>query len=176
MIIDGETVYALGVRHRDGRLHLFLRVVRAPSGIYIVFAAGQHRPGIGRKAYNPHSSWHKDGRVHHKSYDRPWIREKRQGLDGFRGAEPFIVTSVDQMLASGLPECNPAEFTSVMEVPVGVLDVTPGHQQVHVDIVAPGSVPPTSGFGEYPLMSWWLSDGSPSIVVSVYKLSPLSNH
>ncbi len=161
--------YAIAARHEDGRLRLFLRVVRAVSGIYVVFAAGQQRPGIGRRAYNPHSSWHRDGRVHHKSYDCGWMRQRRQGLVGFTGAEPFVSTSVDQLVVPVLPECNPSEFSTVMEVPVPLLDTSPGRQQISVDLVAEGSVPPTIGFGERTLKRWWLTGDRPGIVVSLYE-------
>lgn len=164
-------MYAFGVRHRDGRLHLFLRVVRAPSGIYVVWAAGQRRARIRGRAYDPHSSWHKDGRVNHKSYGVPWIRQQRQRLDNFRGAEFFIATPVDQMLAPQLPECNPMGFASVTVVAVDVIDVTPGRQQLHVDLVEPGLVPPPIGLGERPLMRWWLYDSTPNIVVSLYQFN-----
>ena|SRR3989442_5627086 len=55
---NGRKTHAVAIRKDDGTLRLFLRIVRAPSGIYVVFAAGQDRPGILKKAYNPHSSWH----------------------------------------------------------------------------------------------------------------------
>ncbi len=163
------TAYAIAARNPDTTLRLFLRVVRAPSGIYVVFASGQRRPGIGRKQYNPHASWHRDGRVHQKSHDRRWIRQTRQALAGFTGAEPFISTSVDQLLAPELPECNPSEFSTVMEVPV--LDTRPGRQQICVDLVASGAEPPAFSFGERVLMRWWITDDSPGIVVSLYQLS-----
>ena len=163
------TAHALAARHHDGSLHLFLRVVRAASGIYVVFAAGQRRPGIGRKSYDPHSSWHHDGRVHHKSYDRALMRQRRQSLSGFAGSEPFITTSVDQMVVPQLPECNPGEFTTIMEVRVALLDVTPGRQSICIDLVADESMPPTVGFAERTVERWWLGGDSPSIVVSLYE-------
>lgn len=167
------SAYAIAAKHEGGRLCLFLRIVRAPSGVYVVFAAGQHRPGIGRKAYDPHSSWHRDGRVHHKSYDRAWTRQRqRQSLDGFRGAEPFVATPVDQMVVPALPECDPAAFTEVLEISVASLDVAPSRQKIHVDLVAAGSPPPVVGFGERPRKRWWLEDASPSIVVSLYEFPP----
>lgn len=163
------TAHALATRHPNGELRLFLRVVRAPSGVYVVFAAGQHRPG-----HDPHSSWHRDGRVHQKSYARTWIRRQRQPLDSFGGAEPFIATSVDQMPAAGLPECVPTQFATVMDVSLGVIDVTPGRQQVHIDLVAAGAAPPAVGLGERPLLRWWLNDDAPSIVISLYEFPPLN--
>ena len=162
--------HAVAIRDDDGRLHLFLRIVRAPSGIYVVFAAGQVRPGIRGKAYDPHSSWHRDGRVHEKSYDRTWMRRRRQPLDSFNGNEPFVTTSVDQESAKKLPACDPTEFVTVMEVPLSFLDVIPKGCQFHIDLVAPGTKPPAVGFRHEVLRRWWLSDGVPGIVVSFYAL------
>jgi hypothetical protein len=167
--------YGLGAQHQDGSIRLFLRIIRRlHSGIYIVFAAGQNHPGIKRKAYEPHSSWHTDGRVHHKSYDRILLPpEKKQRLDAFKGAERFVATPVDQMLACTLPECKPEKFIGVMEVAVSSLDVTPGRQQLYVDLVELGSMPLPIECGERLLVRWWLNDAAPSIVVSLYEFSTL---
>ena len=82
------------------------------------------------------------------------------------------MTSVDQMPAAGLPECVSTEFATVMDVSLGVIDVTPGRQQVHIDLVAAGAAPPAVGLGERPLLRWWLNDDAPSIVISLYELNP----
>ncbi len=85
------STHAVAIRRGDGTVALFLRVVRSLSGIYAMFAAGQHRAG-----HDPHSSWHRDGRVHHKSFGREFTRRYRQALGAFAGAEPFITTSVSR--------------------------------------------------------------------------------
>jgi len=161
--------HAIAVRDVDSRLRLFLRISRAQSGIYVVFAAGQLRQEAGGRAFNPHSSWHRDGRVHAKSYNRPWNRRQRQPLDSFEGAEPFIATSLDQAVA-GLPTCEPGQFENVMEVPVELLDGSPGHRQVHVDLVGPGAEPPPLGFTARLLRRWPLL-GTPTIVISLYDVT-----
>lgn len=161
--------HAIAVRDVDSGLRLFLRISRAPSGIYVVFAAGQLRQGVGGKAYNPHSSWHRDGRVHVKSYNRPWNRQQRQPLDSFEDAEQFVATSLDQA-AAGLPTCEPGQFESVIEVPVKLLCGNPGHRLVHVDLVGPGAEPPPLGFSARLLRRWPLP-GAPTIVISLYDVA-----
>jgi len=76
------------------------------------------------------------------------------------------------MVVPALPECDPTAFAEVLEIPVASLDLAPGRQQIHVDLVAAGSTPPAVGFGERPRKRWWLEDGSPSIVVSLYEFPP----
>jgi len=73
------------------------------------------------------------------------------------------------MVVPQLPECNPGEFTTIMEVPVALLDVTPGRQSICIDLVADESMPPAVGFGERTVERWWLGGDSPSIVVSLYE-------
>ena len=154
------TSIALAARHAHGPLRLFLRLVRSSSGIYVVFAAGQQRPGVGRKAYNPHASWHRDGRVHQKSYNRTWTREKRQALGNFAGSEPFVVTPTDQMVVHSLPECVPPEFDSVMEVDVDKLGTNGACHHVNIDLVAESTDPLPLGSGGQALNRWFLDEAS----------------
>src|SRR5207244_4294592 len=107
----------VAIRRDDATLALFLRVTRSRSGIYVIFSAGQDRPG-----HDPHSSWHQDGRVHHKSFRREFMRTKRQPLDSFVGAEFFITTSTDRASARHLPDCDPTEFDRVIEISAGHLN------------------------------------------------------
>jgi hypothetical protein len=97
------------------------------------------------------------------------MRQRRQSLSGFAGSEPFITTTVDQMVVPQLPECDPGEFATVMEVPVALLDATPGRQSICVDLVADKSMPPAVGFGERTVERWWLGGDSPNIVLSLYE-------
>jgi hypothetical protein len=163
--------WAIAVRRTNGDLRLFWRVRRSPQGhIYQVFAAGLGYPRILGGAYDPHTSWHLDGRFHTKGHGRVWHRQRRQRLNAFVGAEPFISTSVDQMAAPGLPECNPAGFEGTMEVSLQVIDITPGRQQLHMDLVAAGQQPPAHGLGERPIVRWLLQDREPWIVITLYEL------
>jgi hypothetical protein len=147
-------------------------VKRCPQGhIYQVFAAGQAYPRIHGKAYNPHTSWHLDGRYHTKGYEREWRREQRMRLDAFKGSACFMATTVDQMASNGLPELQPTQFDGIMELALATIDVTPGRQQLHMDLVAAGVAVPVLGFGETPIVRWLLQDREPWIVITLYQRS-----
>ena len=145
---------------------------RCPQGhIYQVFAAGQTYPRTGGKAYDPHTSWHLDGRFHTKGHDRIWHRQQRQRLDAFTGAEFFISTTVDQMTAPGLAVCDPASFDGTMEVGLDSITVAgPARQQLHMDLVEPGYEPLAHGLGERPVVRWLLQDRAPWIVITLYEI------
>jgi hypothetical protein len=158
---------AVAIRGTDGTLALLLRVVRSPSGIYVVFAAGQHR-----KRHDPHTSWHRDGRFHHKSFDREiFERRKRQPLEGFVGVESFITTSTNRTDAPHLPACDPAEFTNVMEVPITVLKEAPHGTQVHVELLGPESEPVVPTPGHRLIQRHVVADENPRIAISLYDVS-----
>jgi len=164
--------WAVAVRRPDGGLRLFWRVRRCPQGhIYVMFSAGQDRPRASTgKSYDPHTSWHLDGRYHNKSYDEPWQRQQRQRLDAFTGTEYFIATSVDQMLAAGLPNCVASQFDQVLELNMNVLDRQ--RQQLQLALVSPGLEPPPAvGPGERSIERWTLADRLPWIVVTLYDYS-----
>jgi hypothetical protein len=79
----GEYRYAVAVRDETGRLWLTLWVRRDPKGEYFVMLPRKD----GR--WNPHASYHRDGRLHSKSYGRKLLpAQKRQPLnEAFRGSE-----------------------------------------------------------------------------------------
>lgn len=162
--------WAVAVRWPSGELGLFWRVRRSPSGIYQVFCALQDEARIDGRAHDPHTSWHTDGRFHSKGYDRVWHRQRRQRLDAFTGAEPFISTSADQMLSAGLPICDFADFDEVLEIGRDVIDPAQGRQQLHLDLSEPGVAPFAHGLGERPVVRHVLQDDVPSIVVTLYAL------
>jgi len=161
------TKYAIAIQREDGTLVLFLRVVRSPSGIYVVFAAGQDRPG-----HDPHSSWHRDGRVHHKSFEREFIRRRGQALASLIGTEPFVTTSVTRDAASHLPHCDPVKFDSVVEIPAQLLNDPPNRTQVHVELLAVDAVPAVPVFEHRLVERSVINDEMPAIGVSFYD-SPL---
>ena len=161
--------HAVALRREDGSLALFLRVNRAPSGIYVVWAAGQHRPG-----HDPHSSWHRDGRVHHKSFNREFQRSRRQPLGpGFTGAEYFLQTNVMRGSA-GLPTCDPAEFDSVFTVPTVLLGDVPSGSDVYIELLGPGAEPAAPLFEHRLIDRARFNEEIPTIAVSFYDVRLLA--
>jgi hypothetical protein len=164
------SAHAVAIRRDHGTLALFLRVARSRSGIYVVFAAGQERPG-----HDPHSSWHRDGRVHHKSFKGEFMRRRRQPLDAsFTGTEPFITTSTTRASAPLLPDCQPGQFSSVIEVPAQALGDAPSGTQVDVQLVGPNTEPTAPTFEHVLLQRAVIADGQPygqpAIAVFVYNV------
>jgi hypothetical protein len=162
------TSRAVAIQRRDDTLGLLLRVVRAPSGIYVVFAAQQDQK-FKRGVFNPHSSWHRDGRVHNKSFDQARQREQRQRLDAFTGAEHFVRTGWPEGRARLLPSCDVTQFSTTMVVPEATIDDAPTGAQIQVDLIAPGGTFPTPMFGRLAECKTF-DDDVPFIVVSVYQM------
>ena len=77
--------YAVTVRHEHGNF-LFLRIVRAPQGdIYVPF------PIPGPKEWVPHMSFHKDGKMHSKDFDREFMARRLSKPDkDFHGTENLV--------------------------------------------------------------------------------------
>ena len=75
-----ERMFAVAVRDRND-LFLWTRLRRAAgTDIYYVLPTGrEHDPKW--KKWNPHGSWHKDGRVHHKSFNRKIFPSEQQKPD-----------------------------------------------------------------------------------------------
>jgi hypothetical protein len=75
----------------------------------------------GDRDWDPHTSYHLDGRVHMKSYDRKILpAQKRQPLTGvFRNAEHLGVYAGHGKGSGAI--CAPSAFTGVVEVPPGIL-------------------------------------------------------
>jgi hypothetical protein len=114
-------MFAVAVRDGDD-LFLWIRIRRANTGdIYYMFPTG--RTGSEWKRWDPHGSLHKDGHFHHKSFERKIFPEQRQKPDSdFKGTEQLVTRPIasDEPRAFNVP-CDPAKFSEVMEVPVGLL-------------------------------------------------------
>ena len=137
-----ERMYAVAVR--DGKdLFLWIRLRRTGStDIYYVFPTGRDEQSEWKK-WNPHGSWHKDGRTHHKSYDRKSFARQRQKPDSnFTGSENLITRPIarNEPRAFGVP-CHPAEFSQVMEIPAGVLSDKRYETQISIDLTERGGNP-----------------------------------
>ncbi len=133
-----EKMFAVAVR--DGTdLFLWIRIRRAESGIYYVFATGREEEAEWKK-WNPHGSQHKDGRFHHKSFDhKVFPPEQRQKPDAdFKGTEQLVTRPIapDEPRLVGVI-CDPAKFDAVLEVPVSILSAKKYETYVAVDLTEP---------------------------------------
>jgi len=146
--VPGEYRYAVAIRE-DGNLWLTLWVRRSWKGEFFVmvprgdaFAITRSTPGGKPKKqdWNPHTSYHLDGTLHIKSYDRRILSaQKRQPLTGtFRGSVDLGVYAGHGPKGVGAI-CDPTAFSGVVEVAPGVLG--PRHGAVKVDLVEPGHEP-----------------------------------
>jgi hypothetical protein len=125
----GEHRYAIAIE--DGaNLWLTFWVKRSPEGeCFILYPRG-------RGTWNPHASYHSDGRYHQKSYDQKFGAQQRQPLDQFKGTEHLGMFGGH---GTGTAICDPASFTAVLRVPTGILEAM--HGCVLVDLVEPGMAP-----------------------------------
>jgi len=130
----GEYRYAVAVRDETGRLRLTLWVRRDPKGEYFVMLPRKDR------RWDPHASYHRDGRLHSKSYGRKLLpAQKRQPLnETFRGTENIGAFGGHGPKSVGAV-CDPNAFSGILEVPIGLLGPRDG--TVAVDLVEPGREP-----------------------------------
>jgi hypothetical protein len=125
----GQYRYAVAIED-DTTLWLTLWVKRNPRGECIVLYPR------GRGTWNPHATYHQDGRYHQKSHDLKFGAQKRQPLDSFKGAEHLGTFGGHGV---GTAICDPVAFTSVLRVPTGILEGLCGC--VLVDLIEPGAAP-----------------------------------
>ena len=90
----------------------------------------------GQGDWNPHASYHADGRYHSKSYDQKFMPEKRQPIAAFKGTEHLGIFSGH---SAGMAVCVREEFTNIICVPPGVLTSYRG--AILVDFVEPCVMP-----------------------------------
>src|ERR1035441_1248689 len=130
----GEYRYAVAIREGvDLWLALWVRRSRKPEFFVMV--------PRGERDWDVHASYHLDGTRHLKSFDRKVLpATKHQPLTGiFRGAEPLVAFSGYGPKSVGAV-CDPAAFSSVVEIAPGVLGPRDG--VITVDLVEPGCNPP----------------------------------
>ena len=126
---SGEYRYGIAIED-DGQLWLTLWVKRSPNGEYFICYPR------GRGTWNPHASYHRDGRYHQKSYGLKSSVQQRQALAVFKGTEHLGMFAGH---GPGMAVCDPAGFTSVLRVSAGVLTGRSGC--VLIDLVEPGHTP-----------------------------------
>ena len=131
--IHGEHRYAVAVQE-GADLWLTLWVRRSRKGEFFIMMPR------GGQGWDPHTSYHLDGTLHMKSYDRTvFTPERRQPLTGaFRGSEHLGAYYGHAPKRVGAI-CDPTAFSGVVEVAPGVLG--PRHGGVTVDLVEPGHEP-----------------------------------
>src|SRR5947208_8529391 len=86
-----ERMFAVAVRDRND-LFLWIRLRRAAgTDIYYVLPTGREDDPEWKK-WNPHGSWHKDGRLHHKSFDQKNlpVEERKKPDAEFDGTHNLI--------------------------------------------------------------------------------------
>jgi hypothetical protein len=122
-----DLLYAAAVRDASD-LWLALWVKRTPKGDYFVMFPSD------KPDWDPHASYHRDGRFHHKSHDRKMIASQRQVPGpGFKGTEQMLTTPLDlESVQSGKTVCDPSQFTGVLEIPGEILHQ--GGHTVAVDL------------------------------------------
>jgi hypothetical protein len=130
--IPDEYRYAVAVREGSD-LWLTLWVRKSKRGeIFVMIPRGD-------SGWDPHTSYHLDGTMHSKSFDKTFHPQKRQPLTGaFRGAEQFPGFGGFGPKSVGAI-CDPAAFTGIVEVAAGVLGPLDG--TVVVDLVEPNCEP-----------------------------------
>jgi len=162
----GEHRYAVAIRH-GADLWLTLWVRRSPKGEFFVLRPVAERPEA--PPWNPHSSYHLDGRFHMKDHDRKMLRPHRlQPLGStFRGAEHLGHYYGHDPKGVGAI-CDVAFFSGIVEVASGVLGPTRGG--VAVELVEPGHVPPEASWFEI-VTRQCFRDVVPWIVITVGRLA-----
>jgi hypothetical protein len=127
--IPGEYRYAVAIREGSD-LWLTLWARRSPKPEFFVMQPRSDR------GWDPHVSFHFNGKLHFKSHGRVVLKKERQPLsDTFRGTVHLGGHGGHGKSAI----CDRKAFNGVVEVESDVLD--PRHGQVVVDLVEPGCKP-----------------------------------
>jgi hypothetical protein len=133
-LLAGEHRYAVAVQD-DADLWLGLWLKRTKKGEFVILI-----PRV-ETGWDPHSTYHLDGTYHSKSHGVVVMKKTLQPLTGpFRGAEHLGSFAGYGPKGVGAI-CDPAAFTGIVEVPLGVLGPRDG--SVFIDLVEPGREPLT---------------------------------
>lgn len=120
-------LYAVAVRDAFD-LWLALWVKRSAKGEYFVMLPRDE------SGWDPHASYHSDGRLHQKSHDQKTLVSQRQ-VPGpaFKGTEQMLTTRLDLASVCAVKaRSDPAQFTGVLEISGGIL--RQGGHTVAVDL------------------------------------------
>ncbi len=132
-LMPGEQKYAIALSEgSDLWLTLWVRCSRKGE-VFIMIPRGD-------RDWDPHSSYHLDGKFHSKSHGRAFPPEppKRQPLTAaFTGSEHLGSYAGHGKGAGAI--CDPAAFDGIVIVEPGILG--PRHGSVNVDLAQPGYLP-----------------------------------
>ena len=104
----GEFRYAVAVREGTD-LWLVLWIRRSRKGEFFIMMPR------GDREWDPHASYHLDGRFHQKSYGQKMAVQQRQALASFRGVE-HLGTYMGFAAKTVGAACDPAAFSGITEV------------------------------------------------------------
>jgi hypothetical protein len=155
------TYYAIAVR--DKKLYLVLRLTRNTKGeIFVMFPRED-------KDWDPHTSAHRDGTVHHKYFDHKSVVRKPREAGG-----PFneTVTLLTTGFASDQPRkidvvCETDQFSEVFEIPVSDLRPEKYRTNIQIDLLPPGGQP-NIPHGVKIIRQETYQDAVPWIIVTLY--------
>jgi hypothetical protein len=158
--------YAVIVRHNPSDTRLFARIIRKQEGdVVVAWSIDEPKTPNRVPSWNPQSTYHKDGRQHAKSYNRPNVIKHGQRPDpAFKGCVQLIATNADRM-RSPLRSCFPTDFDDVLEVPIHMVSGKQ-NQFVSVDLVEPGIEPLRQTGSDTVLLEAIFKDDVPWIVVT----------
>jgi len=159
-------MYGIVLTRPDGDKRLFGRLRRSSNGdVYAIWAEDQSPRNLAIGSH-PHASYHADGRLHSKTYDRAAIIRRLQTPDKqFRDNQPMEATNADRAVSPTLPPFA-GHFDDVFEIPLGLITGNP-NQSIAVDVVEPGSVPVRATRKDTVLAEKVFRDEVPWIVVSL---------
>jgi hypothetical protein len=133
------------LRARPGE-HLYGVAVREGSDLWLTLWVRRSRKGEvfvmvprAKESWDPHASYHRDGKFHSKSFGRKVIVQQRQPLNGdFSGTEHLGIFQGHGPKTVGAI-CDTSLFSGVVKVEPGVFGPRDG--AVAVDLVASGAAP-----------------------------------
>lgn len=131
--LSGEFRYAVALRE-GADLWLTLWVRRSRKDEFFVMIPR------GTEGWDPHTSYHRDGTLHAKSYGQKFPSPmKRQPLTGAFTGTVHLGSYAGHAPKSEGAICDATAFSGIVEVPSGVLG--PRHGVVTVDLVEPDHEP-----------------------------------
>ena len=165
-----ERMFAIAVRDGDD-LFLWLRLKRAArTDIYYVLPTGREADPEWKK-WNPHGSWHQDGCLHHKSFNRRMLpaESKQEPNAEFKGTHNLITRSItsNEPRAFGV-RCDPGKFSEVVVIPLRIVGQKQHETYTSIDVSEPGLQPILLGGREEILLQQVFDDAVPHITVTVY--------
>jgi hypothetical protein len=87
----------------------------------------------------PHGSWHKDGNLHHKSFNKKLQAGSQQQPNAeFKDTRNMITRGIasDEPRAFGV-HCDPRKFSDVMEIPASVVSQKRYETYTSIDVSDP---------------------------------------